>query len=219
VPWATNDNRAIAYAPYMFPNMWDLEWEIATQGFDIETIDTEGDGRDCMGSREGKEWKPSGTFRIFSPMKENDVEPISAALGNTLCTLTGFGLVLPGTAGCFTTERCEPDTDGCAWKKLPDSLCPETADEQSKWGCHIGSVDNPGDDDYPDGYPTNCTQDAPTEVLDPDNGATSEGQCCDPLGQSTTLPACNAWLLRQDYVAAAAEITDEPSNELPAACE
>jgi hypothetical protein len=103
--------------------------------------------------------------------------------------------------------------------KLPESLCPETAEQKAMWGCHIGAVDNEGDADFPGGYPTNCTQEAPTSALDPDLGATSEGQCCDPLGQSPTLPACNAWLLRQDYTAAAAEITDEPTNLLPTACQ
>ena len=44
------------------------------------------------------------------------------------------------------------------------------------------------------------------------------GQCCDPLGQSTTLPACNAYRTVGKFVAAAAEITDEPRNSLPPVC-
>jgi len=219
VPFAKNVNRDIALVPYVGAGTWELEWELATQGFDIETIETEGEARDCIGSREGMTWVSGGTFRIYSPMAPNDLEPIATAFGSTLCELTAFGLQLGSDYGCFTTERCEPGTADCPWVTLPDSLCPVTDDEKAMWGCHIGYEGNPGDTDYPDGYPTNCTADAPTEVLDPDMGATSEGQCCDPLGQSSTLPACNAWLLRQDYVAAAAEITDERSSELPGPCE
>jgi hypothetical protein len=55
-------------------------------------------------------------------------------------------------------------------------------------------------------------------VLDPDQGATPEGQCCDPLGQSTTLPACNAHMLVNDFVAAAVDITDAPADSLQADC-
>jgi hypothetical protein len=44
-------------------------------------------------------------------------------------------------------------------------------------------------------------------------GVTTKGQCCDPLGMSTTLPACNAYRLVQDFVAAAAEIDDNLVGE------
>jgi hypothetical protein len=49
-------------------------------------------------------------------------------------------------------------------------------------------------------------------------GATSKGQCCDPMGASATLPACNAYRTVQVYVAGAAEITDDPINKLPPVC-
>lgn len=220
VPWADNINREPTYVPFLNASNWQLDWELVTQGFDIEAIDTEGAARDCIGSRSGSEWVAGGTYRVYTPMKPNDVEPIVTANNQTMCGLVAFG-ISPPDAGhkCFETARCEPGSAGCTWVKLPDSLCPETDAERSMWGCHIGAESNEGDADFPNGYPTSCTQDAPSTALDPDLGATSEGQCCDPLGQSATLPACNAWILRQAYVAAAAEITDDPSNELPQTCE
>jgi hypothetical protein len=57
----------------------------------------------------------------------------------------------------------------------------------------------------------------PTSVQDPDAGGMA-GQCCDPLGTSTDLPACNSYRLINNYVAAAAEITDDPSNEIQRKC-
>jgi hypothetical protein len=111
-----------------------------------------------------------------------------------------------------TAKRCKPGEGDCQWVKLPDSLCPTTDDEKSKWGCHVADPMNE------DGAKTNGTPEAPTAALDPDKGATSEGQCCDPLGTSTTLPKCNAYRLLSDFVAAAAEITDEPVNQLQQAC-
>jgi hypothetical protein len=55
-------------------------------------------------------------------------------------------------------------------------------------------------------------------VLDPDAGATSKGQCCDPLGTSTTLPACNAHYLINEFTAAAATITAEPTDSAQKNC-
>ena len=74
-----------------------------------------------------------------------------------------------------------------------------------------------GEDGYPDTL--RCTAEASSSPLDPDSGATSDGQCCDPLGQSSALPACNAYRTVQRYVAAAAEITDEPRDTLPPICD
>jgi hypothetical protein len=102
--------------------------------------------------------------------------------------------------------------------KLPDSLCPSNDDEREIYGCHLGAEGNPNEEE---GYPEtlNCTAEEPTEPLDPDNGATSDGQCCDPLGESTTLPACNAYRTVQLFVAAAAEITTDPRNSVPEPCQ
>jgi hypothetical protein len=99
----------------------------------------------------------------------------------------------------------------CPWVKLPDSLCPEAGDEDL-FGCHLGSVENVNNEaDYPT---VDCTMDAPSEAL-PDE----QGQCCDPLGAGTdNLPACNAFRIVNEFSASAAEITDDPSNELQPVC-
>ena len=60
---------------------------------------------------------------------------------------------------------------------------------------------------------------APSGPLDPDKGATSEGQCCDPLAKGTNgLPACNAYRVDSDVAAAAVEITDEPAQQIQQNC-
>jgi hypothetical protein len=107
---------------------------------------------------------------------------------------------------------------GCDWEKLPDSLCPTTDADKALWGCHLGDENNvnqePG---YPDAATINCTQEAPTAVADPDSGG-SAGQCCDPMGEDPNLPACNAYRLIQDFVAAAAEITDDEKDMVQQDC-
>ena len=122
----------------------------------------------------------------------------------------------------FTSLRPEmPDDDGpCLWVKLPDSLCPESDADKANWKCHLGAQTNVNNEE---GYPAQvaCTMEAPTGPLDPGAGATTTGQCCDPLGDAdaaNTLPACNAYRLVQKFVAAAAEITDAPTNELQKNC-
>jgi hypothetical protein len=82
----------------------------------------------------------------------------------------------------------------------------------------LGAEGNPNMEmDYP--ATLSCTPEAPTAPLDPDMGATSEGQCCDPLGLSMTLPKCNAYRTLGKFVAAAAEITDTPRDTLPPVCQ
>jgi hypothetical protein len=109
-----------------------------------------------------------------------------------------------------------PGTDGCLWVTLPDSLCPVTDEEKGMWGCHIGDDINIANN----GEAANCTAEAPTSVLDPDQGATSLGQCCNPMGDAAPndLPACNAWMLNLEYVLAATEITEEQTDLLPQSC-
>ena len=167
-----------------------------------------------MGRRsDSTSWRTGGEFIFYTPMKPNDVDMIPTT-GNTYCNLIAFGIqVEEPIATCFETPRCEPGTADCKWLKLPDSLCPETEAEMAMWGCHVGYEDNP------DGESTRCTSDQPTGPLNPNEGATSEGQCCDPLGESSSLPACNAYLVRNAYVAAAAEITDEPTDSIQAKCD
>jgi hypothetical protein len=122
---------------------------------------------------------------------------------------------------CDTVPRCMPDEDGpCLWVKLPDSLCPETDGDKANWKCHLGAQMNVNAEvGYPD--PVSCSMEAPTGPLDPAMGATTAGQCCDPLGDAdaaNTLPNCNAYRLVQKFAAAAAEITDNPANELQRNC-
>ena len=219
IPFADNPNRQLAHVPFLpsgfAPEGMDpLDWELVTQGFDIESIDSGPSGRDCMGSRDAAEWLPSGTFRLFTPLEHNQSEIITL-ISRTYCALVAFGLTAPVDIECSAVPRCMPGSTDCQWVKLPDSLCPSTDEERAMWGCHVGYEDNP------DMEPTQCSQDAPTTVLDPDTGATSEGQCCNPMGDPAPngLPACNAWMLRQEYVAAAAEITDAPSDLLPMKCQ
>ena len=107
---------------------------------------------------------------------------------------------------------------GCDWIKLPDALCPENAADRALFGCHLGAEGNPNEED---GYPADikCTPAKPTAAQDPDMGVTTKGQCCDPMGASSQLPKCNAYRTVGKFVAAAAEITDNPRGDLPPVCE
>jgi hypothetical protein len=150
------------------------------------------------------------------PLDKNDHDPISALAEQSMCQLLAFGVVVnkdDPKNSCSKATRCKPGSAGCVWAKLPDSLCPSSDDEKSKWGCHIG------DEHQPDGEKAHCTAAAPTAAVDPDKGASSEGQCCDPLGKGQGgLPACNAYMLRNDFVAAAADITDDRKDVLQPDC-
>jgi hypothetical protein len=224
IPWATNKNRQTARSIFLFPSDNSIDWELASAGFEITDIDTTEAGWDCMGTREGFGWGTRAGFVAYSPMKGNDKD-ISNQISQTYCALLGFGLLPEGAKDkdCLTTERCLPDDGafgdgGCDWVKLPDSLCPETPEQEAIFGCHLGAEGNPNKEtDY--SATLHCTPEEPTAALDPDMGATSLGQCCDPLGASTTLPACNAYRTVGKFVAAAAEITDEPRANLPPVCE
>jgi hypothetical protein len=133
--------------------------------------------------------------------------------------LLAFGVLPPDmkNTDCLTTPRCMPGSADCIWKKLPDSLCPETAAQSAIFGCHLGDENNVNAEM---GYPATlkCTPTEPSAALDPDKGATSDGQCCDPMGKSASLPPCNAYRTVGKFVAAAAEITDAPLDSLPPKC-
>ena len=215
--WSTNYNRGFTLMPYLNTATFAMDWELWDQGFSFEKMPTGDAALDCVGKRtkEGL-WEGGGTFIAYATLERNDHDPISALAEQTMCQLLAFGVVVdkddPNNS-CSKTSRCEPGKSGCTWQKLPDSLCPATADEQTTWGCHVGYENNP------DGEKTNCTVKAPSAPLDPDQGATSEGQCCDPLAKGTGgLPACNAYMLRNSFVAAAAEITDDKVSELQTNC-
>lgn len=225
IPWATNKNREIARSIFLFPMDNSIDWELASSGFTITSIDWSGDALDCIGSRNGfVGWNTVMGFESYSPIAGNDRD-ISNQINQTYCALLGFGLLPEGKKNkdCSKTERCVPDGgtfgDGhCDWVKLPDSLCPTTDTERANWGCHLGAEGNINKEA---GYPAqlNCTPTPATTPQNPDMGVKTVGQCCDPLAKSTSLPACNAYRTLGKFVAAAAEITDQPRNSLPPVCE
>ena len=217
--WATNVNREVTYLPYI-EGMGNkpLEWEAASQGFDITKMPKIDTAINCVGSRvSDTKWMGAGETVSYQPLKLNDKSQIGTLQGISLAHLQAFGPTGGKDDPKYdpnTVERCQPGVGDCIWKKLPDSLCPETDEEKKMWGCHVGDPMNE------DKVATKCSMDKPTTALDPDMGATSEGQCCDPLAKNTNgLPACNAYRLLSDFVAAAAEITDAPSDKLQGNCE
>jgi hypothetical protein len=218
IPWATNKNREVARSIFIWPSDYTIDWELASSGFEITQLDTSEAGEDCQGSRDRIKWATVDGFVSYSPLKGNDKD-ISNQTQQTYCSLLAFGVLPEGmkNTDCITTARCMPGSANCLWKKLPDSLCPDNDDERKIFGCHLGDTANLNAEM---GYPATlkCTPEKPTTPLDPDMGATSDGQCCDPLGQSTTLPACNAFRTVGKFVAAAAEITDDPITGLPPKC-
>ena len=217
IPWATNRNREVARSIFLWPMDFTLDWELASSGFTITDFNWDEQALDCVGKRDGFNWSTVNGFVSYSPIKGNDKD-ISNQTAETYCALLAFGILpddMKDTA--CTIDRCMPGSDGCMWKKLPDSLCPEDDTERGIFGCHLGDEANLNAEmGYPDKI--NCTADKPTEPLDTDKGATSEGQCCDPLAKSTTLPACNAYRTLGVFVAAAAEITDKPIDGLAKNC-
>jgi hypothetical protein len=216
--WASNVNRKPSYLPYVLSSGdKGLEWEAGSQGFDIIDMPPLKDAMNCVGSRpDDHTWKPGGKTVSYQRLDLNNKSAITV-LGNiSLAQLQAFGAI--GAMkddpkyNVLTATRCAPGS-GCQWVKLPDSLCPNEQ-EWDKWGCHVGDTANE------DMVKTNCTKEAPSGVLDPDNGATSEGQCCDPLATGKDgLPACNAYRLVSEIVAGSVEITDAPKDGLQPNCE
>jgi hypothetical protein len=232
IAFADNSNRDLTWTPFLDNTTYALDWELIHQGFTITEMDVTGPGRDCLGSRTSTGWQAGGTFLIYTPMKENDSQKISL-IQQSYCALVAFG-ILPESGthnkqkSCIAEPRCMPDgpppqgtmvgeDPTCVWVKLPDSLCPETEEQKALYGCHLGAETNVNmEEGYPDAATINCTPTAPTAPADPSTG--SPGQCCDPLGESDTLPPCNAYRLVQKFVAAAAEITDDEKNSVQPNC-
>ena len=218
IPFATNRNREIARSIFIWPEDNSIDWELASSGFEITGFDTSEAGQDCIGARDSFKWNTVNGFVAYSPLKGND-QDVNNLISQTYCSLLAFGVLPEGMKNedCLTTARCMPGSADCPWIKLPDALCPQDEAARELFGCHLGAQGNPNTED---GYPEllDCTQEPPTAPLDPDQGATSRGQCCDPLGESATLPACNAYRTVGMFVAAAAEITDAPRNSLAPAC-
>jgi hypothetical protein len=214
VAFADQRNRELACSPFL-DSMMVLDWELCTMGLDILSMDTS--DNDCSGSFDGTSWTRGGEFVAYAPMAANNSDVIDV-IGENFCQLLAFGLIGAGM-DCETTERCVPGSTDCPFVKLPDSLCPSTPAEADLFGCHLGDQGNVNEEP---GYPAtvNCSATAPTTPRDPDTGATDEGQCCDPLGTTASgLPACNAWRILNDFVAAAVEITDDAKSELPPTCQ
>lgn len=232
ISFADNSNRNLTFTPFLDSTTYALDWELIHQGFTITEMDITGPGRDCIGSRTGAQWTAGGKFVIFTPMNENDSQKITL-IQQSYCALVAFGILSEtGThnkqKSCLMEPRCVPDGPApmgtaagedptCVWVKLPDSLCPETDAQKALYGCHLGDEANVNmETGYPDAATINCTQAEPTAAADPANG--SAGQCCDPMGESATLPPCNSYRLVQEFVAAAAEITDDEKNMLQPNC-
>jgi hypothetical protein len=217
-----NANRGYTLSPYLNSTDFSLDWELVNQGFTIDSMPTDDSAKtqNCIGSRnKSGGWDKGGTFIVYTPIGVNNTEPITAIGGQTYCQLVAFGVlnadeIKSDAVSCSdTVPRCKPGSKDCRWIKLPDSLCPVDAKDQANWGCHIGDENNV------DNVKTNCTATAPTGKLDPAMGAKSEGQCCDPLGMKTGgLPACNAYYLSNDFVAAAADITDDLKDDIQPNC-
>jgi hypothetical protein len=189
-----------------------LDFEGESQGFDILEMPSGDEHMDCVGSRSKEDtvWLPAGKTVAYARVDLNDTDIIDT-LGVNFSQLMGFGTG-GKNAKPQTTARCMPGDQGCAWKRLPDSLCPVTDDEKKQWGCHLGSDINKDNS----AVTKNCSDDPPKDI-NPDNG-TVEGQCCDPLGKSDKIPMCNAWVQINEFVAAAVEITDDPVNEVQQSC-
>lgn len=218
--WATNINRNVTYLPYILQSAGKpLEWEAASQGFTITKMPPLKDALNCVGTRPDMDrWVPGGETVSYQRLDLNSKSAINILANISLAQLQAFGSGIGAMKddpkySPTTAKRCKPGEPDCQWLKLPDSLCPVTPDEINSWGCHVGDPMNE------DMAKTNCTPEKPTGVLDPDKAAgTSEGQCCDPLATGGALPACNAYRLLSDFTAAAAEITDMPSDKLQPEC-
>jgi hypothetical protein len=214
LPVKNKDN----FAPYLAGgDDFSIDWEGQSQGFDILEMPSGDEEIDCVGSREDNTWKPRGKTVAFGRVDGNNTDVINAVNIN-FCQLMGFGPSIGAMASdpkykCDATPRCTPGDGDCVWTRLPDSLCPTSDDDRGKWGCHLGSDINEADNKVK----AKCSMDKPTNV-NPDEG-TDEGQCCDPLGKDTDgLPACNAWMQVNEFVAAAAEITDDLADKQQESC-
>jgi hypothetical protein len=219
IPFSKSTSRGLSYTPYLNLNSaaHELDWELIDEGFKLVQFDPSGAGRDCMGSRDGS-WTAGGKFEIYTPLAGNNKQ-IIATIQQTYCALVAFSILSTAqkSLNCETEPRCMPGSASCPWMKLPDALCPKDKGEQDLFGCHLGAEGNVNGET---GYPADlhCSPTPPTTAQDPDKGVTTVGQCCDPLGKSTTLPACNAYRVINEFVAAASEITDDLKSQVQQGC-
>jgi hypothetical protein len=207
------EQNKTSYTPYLGAGpAYAVDWEGEAQGFDILDMPTGDANIDCVGSRDSSTtWKAGGHTKAFGRVDLNSADVIDA-LGVNFSQLMAFGSVAnPPDAKAL--PRCDPGSAGCAWVRLPDSLCPVTDDEKSSWGCHLGYDGNPDNTLVT----MNCSATAPAKV--DGTPGTPEGQCCDPKGSGAGgLPACNAWLQINEFVAAAAPFTDTDASAVQQSC-
>lgn len=192
---------------------------------------------DCVGSRSESGWTLEGineAYFLLDDLKKVTNIPRIGNPGQSSCQLDAFYILAQGKEKTTTCdmERCDINADAaCAWKELPDSLCPTNAAEEDTFPCHVGDKKKAAElkltcdgKQYTDFAPKQwcetinkwpkppCSDSSPTSFDD-------TPQCCDPLGKDATLPACNAWRMVFKFSAAAVEITDKPTTKLATNCQ
>jgi hypothetical protein len=211
-------SRERMFMPLLDSARFSLDAELISEGFNFTALVVSDAAQDCIGGREPARWVPGGTYETYMPLAPNDREVIGL-ISQTQCQLLAFG-ILPNanknTTPCATTARCQPGTASCPWRKLPDSLCPDDASERKLFPCHLGDRSNVNREA---GYPAEvaCSSAAPDSPVAAGAGATL-GQCCDPLGSSSSLPPCNAYRVVYDFTAVAVEITEALADTLQQNC-
>jgi hypothetical protein len=207
-------NKA-TYTPYLGAGPdYAIDWEGESQGFDIIDMPTGDANIDCVGTRaDSTTWKAGGHTKAYGRVDLNAADIIDS-LGVNFSQLMAFGSVA-NAPDATKLPRCDPGSSGCAWVRLPDSLCPVTDDEKKNWGCHLGYDGNADNSSVT----MNCTSSAPAAGSVDGTANTPEGQCCDPKGSGAGgLPACNAWLQINEFVSAAAPITDADVGKVQQSC-
>ncbi|HMI91967.1 MAG TPA: hypothetical protein VK509_11415 [Polyangiales bacterium] len=210
-------SRERMFMPLLDSDRLTLDVELVSEGFNFTALVVADEAQDCIGSRTATSWVPGGTYEAYVPLLPNDAEAITL-ISQTYCQLLAFG-ILPSAnknTSCTLTPRCLPGTASCPWRKLPDSLCPDDAGERKLFPCHLGDRSNVNQEA---GYPANiaCSSAPPSGPIDPSASA-GLGQCCDPFGSSSSLPACNAYRVVYDFTAVAVEITEELTDALQERC-
>lgn len=213
-----DEDQDRSYSPFMVADgsKLKLDWEIVTQRFSIS--EWAWDDLDCLGDFDTRtnDWRTKGEYIFYAALDENMAGNNGIdALGDIhLSQLIAFGLAGGNATQALDPQqepRCTPgSSEECPWIKLPDSLCPATEEEAALFRCHVGDQNDPKET-------ARCSTTAPATPRDGDSE--DEGQCCDPLGESDTLPACNAYLVRNPFVAASAEITEAQSSEMFTGCQ
>ncbi len=151
--------------------------------------DALGSHHSCLGERTTMgDWDPVGIFWAFVPVEQSNLVSTDALMGQSIC-------------GLFAKGALQDDCDDAQsdWSYQPPAYC----DEETGY-CWMG---DPGDEYYDrfwaDLYPgeDGC-----------DETGAGDRPCCDPAGEDSSLPACNAFPYIGGVVLAAVDITDEPAG-------